>query len=103
VVLVIAGFVGGLLFGPINPIASTVIQEHTPPQLLGRVFGALTALAQAGIPIGAVLAGVIVQRAGLIPTIVGMGILYLLMPLSMFFNRSLRQMDSRPTTDAAPP
>jgi hypothetical protein len=48
-----------------------VIQEHTPPQLLGRVFGALTALAQAGIPIGAVLAGVVVQRAGLIPTIVG--------------------------------
>jgi predicted MFS family arabinose efflux permease len=92
-VLVIAGFVGGLLFGPINPIASTVIQEQTPPQLLGRVFGALTALAQAGIPIGAVLAGVVVQRAGLIPTIVGMGALYLLVPLAMFFNRSLRQME----------
>jgi hypothetical protein len=26
--------------------------------------------------------------------IVGMGALYLLMPLSMFFNRSLRQMDT---------
>ncbi len=52
-VVVPAGFVGGLLFGPINPLASTVIQEHTPPQMLGRVFGALTALAQAGIPIGA--------------------------------------------------
>jgi MFS family permease len=93
-VLVIAGVVGGLLFGPINPIASTVIQEQTPPGLLGRVFGALTALAQAGIPIGAVLAGVVVQRAGLIPTIVGMGALYLLVFLGMFFNRSLRQMDA---------
>jgi len=91
---VVAGFVGGLLFGPINPIASTVIQEHTPPQLLGRVFGALTALAQAGIPIGAVLAGVVVQRAGLVPTIVGMGVLYLLVALGMFFNRALRQMDT---------
>jgi hypothetical protein len=70
------------------------IQEHTPPQLLGRVFGALTALAQAGIPIGAVLAGVVVQRAGLVPTIVGMGVLYLLVPLGMFFNRALRQMDT---------
>ena len=28
-------------------------------------------------------------------TIVGMGVLYLLMPLGMFFNRSLRQMDTR--------
>jgi MFS family permease len=104
-VLVIAGFVGGLLFGPINPIASTVIQEHTPPAMLGRVFGALTALAQAGIPIGAVLAGVVVQKAGLIPTIVGMGALYLLMPLGMFFNRSLRQMDAgrrRETPGPAP-
>jgi MFS family permease len=93
-VLVVAGFVGGLLFGPINPIASTVIQEHTSSAMLGRVFGALTALAQAGIPIGAVLAGVIVQRAGLVPTIVGMGALYLLVPLGRFFNRALRQMDT---------
>ena len=85
---------GGWWRGPINPIASTVIQEHTPPQMLGRVFGALTALAQAGIPIGAVLAGVVVQRAGLVPTIIGMGVLYLLVPLGRFFNRALRQMDT---------
>jgi MFS family permease len=93
-VLVVAGFVGGLLFGPINPLASTVIQEHTPPQMLGRVFGSLTALAQAGIPIGAVLAGIAVQRAGLVPTILGMGAVYLLVTVGMFFNRSLRQMDT---------
>ena len=54
-----------------------MIQEHTPPQMLGRVFGALTALAQAGIPIGAVLAGVVVQQVGLVPTILGMGAIYL--------------------------
>ena len=62
--------------------------------MLGRVFGALTALAQAGIPIGAVLAGVVVQRAGLVPTILGMSAIYLLVTLGMFFNRSLRQMDT---------
>jgi hypothetical protein len=60
-ILVPAGFLG-LLFGPINPPAVPVIQEHTPPQMLGRVFGALTALAQAGIPVGAVLAGLAVQQ-----------------------------------------
>src|SRR4029450_2038642 len=79
--------------GPVV-VSRHVIQEHTPPQLLGRVFGALPALAQAGIPIGAILAGVVVQRAGLVPTIVGMGILYLLMPLSMFLNRALHHMDT---------
>ena len=71
-----------------------MIQEHTPPQLLGRVFGALTALAQAGIPIGAVLAGVVVQQVGLVPTILGMGAIYLAVTLGMSFNQSLRQMDT---------
>jgi predicted MFS family arabinose efflux permease len=86
-VVVVAGFAGGLLFGPIKPLAVTVIQEHTPPRMLGRVFGALTALAQAGIPIGAVLAGVVVQAVGLVPTLLGMGAIYLAVTLGMSFNR----------------
>jgi predicted MFS family arabinose efflux permease len=71
--------------------------------MLGRVFGALTALAQAGIPIGAALAGVVVQRAGLVPTILGMGAIYLLVILGMVFNRSLRQMDAASNTDRSEP
>ena len=35
------------------------------------------------------------SMAGLVRTILGMGVLYLLVPLGMFFNRSLRQMDTR--------
>jgi hypothetical protein len=70
-------------------MAFTVIQEHTPPHLLGRVIGVLTALAQAGIPIGAVLVGIVVQAAGLVPTIIGMGAVYLAVTLGMSFNRSL--------------
>jgi hypothetical protein len=38
---------------PVNPIFATVTQQNTPPPLLGRVFGALTTVAQAAIPIGA--------------------------------------------------
>jgi predicted MFS family arabinose efflux permease len=72
-VAILAAIAAGLAFGPVNPIFATVTQQNTPPQLLGRVFGALTAIAQAAIPIGAVVAGVVVQRAGLIPTILGMG------------------------------
>jgi predicted MFS family arabinose efflux permease len=63
--------------------------------MLGRVFGALTALAQAGIPIGAVLAGLAVQKVGLVPTILCMGAIYLTVTLGMTFNRSLYQMDAR--------
>jgi MFS family permease len=95
VVAIVAAGLAGLAFGPVNPIFATVTQEHTPPHLLGRVFGVLTAIAQAAFPIGAVIAGVAVQQTGLIPTIIGMGVLYVGITLAMFFNRALRGMDLR--------
>jgi MFS family permease len=102
VVAVIAAIAAGLAFGPVNPIFATVTQENTPPHLLGRVFGALTAIAQAAIPIGSVVAGIAVQRAGLIPTIVGMGVVYVAVTIGMFFNPALRGMDVRQERGAEP-
>jgi predicted MFS family arabinose efflux permease len=93
-VAIVAAIAAGAAFGPVNPIFATVTQENTPPQLLGRVFGALTATAQAAIPVGALLAGVVVQAAGLIPTIVGMGAVYVLVVIGMFFNPRLRGIDA---------
>jgi MFS family permease len=93
-VVVAAGALGGLIAGPINPLYETVIQERTPPPMLGRVFGTLNALAQAGIPFGAVLAGFAAEGLGVVPTIVGMGAIYLVATVGMFFNPVLRQMDA---------
>jgi MFS family permease len=90
-----AAIAAGLAFGPVNPIFATVTQENTPPHLLGRVFGVLTAIAQAAFPIGAAIAGLAVQQAGLIPTIVGMGVVYVVVTIAMFFNPALRGMDVR--------
>jgi hypothetical protein len=42
-----------------------------------------------------VFAGVAIQRAGLIPTIVGMGVIYVAVTIAMFFNPALRGMDIR--------
>jgi MFS family permease len=94
-VAIVAAIAAGLAFGPVNPIFATVTQENTPPHLLGRVFGALTTIAQAAIPIGAVVTGIAVQQAGLIPTIAGMGIIYVVVTIGMFFNPALRGMDIR--------
>jgi len=93
-VLVVVGLTGGLLSGPINPIILTVVQAETPPQLLGRVFGALTAVAQAGIPFGAAIIGLVIEGAGLIETIAGMGVLYVLTLTVMFTIPALRRMDA---------
>ena len=100
--IVLAGVVAGLVAGPINPILETVVQENTPPQLMGRVFGAFIAFAQAGIPFGAAIAGFVIQGAGLIPTIAAVGALYVIVVVLMFFNPALRRMDARLTTTEGP-
>jgi MFS family permease len=94
-VAIVAAIAAGLAFGPVNPIFATVTQENTPEPMLGRVFGALTAIGQAAIPIGAVVVGAAVQGAGLIATIVGMGVVYVAIVIGMFFNPALRGMDVR--------
>jgi MFS family permease len=101
-VAIVAAVAAGLAFGPVNPIFATVTQENTPPQLLGRVFGVLTAIAQAAFPIGSAIAGLAVQRAGLIPTIVGMGVVYVVVTIGMFFNPAMRGMDVRHERAAEP-
>ena len=93
-VLVVVGLTGGLLSGPINPIILTVVQAVTPAELMGRVFGTLTALAQAGIPFGAAIIGLVIEGAGLIETIAGMGALYVLTVAVMFAIPALRRMDA---------
>jgi len=93
-VVVAAAALAGLIAGPINPLFETVVQEKTPPQMLGRTFGTLTALAYAVMPLGLILAGVVVEGVGLVPTIIGMGAIYVAVTVSMFFNPALRQMDA---------
>jgi hypothetical protein len=61
--------------------------------MLGRTFGALVALALAGIPFGSALAGLLVEGIGIVPTIIGMGATYLAVTLTMFLNPVLRQME----------
>ena len=97
VVVASVGVIAGVVAGPINPLYMMTIQDHTPPEMRGRVFGALTALAQAGVPAGSVLAGIFVQSFGIVPTLVGMGVAVLVVTSSMFVNPALQQMDARGT------
>ena len=92
--VIVAAFVlVGFVAGPINPIFAIIFQEHTPPRMRGRAFGVLNALAMAATPIGMALGGLLVEGAGLVPTLIGMGVFYLILTSSMFFNPALRQMD----------
>jgi MFS family permease len=93
-VLVAAFLVAGFVAGPINPMLETVVQERTPPEMLGRVMGSLSGLSQAGIPFGSVLAGFVIGRVGVVDTLVGMTVIAVCLSVVAIVNPSLRDLDA---------
>jgi hypothetical protein len=77
--------------------------SEVPHQLRGRaglIYGTLALSPPLAVAIVAAIAAV--QRAGLIPTIVGMGVAYVVATIGMFFNPALRGMDVRHEPVAEP-
>jgi predicted MFS family arabinose efflux permease len=87
--------VSGVIFGPMNSLFATAIQETTPTGLLGRVIGTVSALSMLGVPLGATVVGLVVAETGLVATLIGMGGIYLALAVAMVFNPALRAMDVR--------
>lgn len=85
--------VRGVGAGSLNPILGAVEYERIPPALQARVLGAVSALAWAGIPLGALVAGVAVEHGGLRPTFVVAGAVYLLVTLAPFVFPAWRGME----------
>jgi MFS family permease len=92
--VLVAVFVGGLAAGSLNPIISTVMYERVPVGMRARAFGVIHAGAWAAMPVGAVLAGVLVEAVGLRTGLAIGGSLYLLATLSPLVGRSWRAMDA---------
>ncbi len=97
--MVLLVLLGGVVAGPVVPLLFTVVQTVTPTELYGRVFGALQSLSSAAAPFVIAIVGFVVEGAGLVPTIVGLGVLYLAVTLGMLFNPALRRLDA----DRVPP
>jgi MFS family permease len=62
--LMAAGFLLGLAWGPYNPLVNTLVQQRIPAHLQGRVFGIQTAVFYVAPPLGMVLAGLSVENYG---------------------------------------
>lgn len=90
--LVVLYAFNGLAVGPINPIATTVEQEVTPVRMRARVFGAATAGYLAGIPLGGLVGGYLINGIGLLPALFAMGLCYLLVTSSLLVNPALKDM-----------
>jgi MFS family permease len=101
--MVVLVLLGGVVAGPIVPLLFTVVQTVTPTDLYGRVFGALQSLSSAATPFVIAIVGFVVEGAGLVPTIVGLGVLYLAVTLGMLLNPALHRLDADRTPPPPPP
>ena len=100
--VLVVSFLAGIGIGAINPALSSTEYERVPPHLQARVLGALGAIATAGMPVGALLGGVLVATIGLTPTLLVVGVAYLLTTLAPFVFPVWRGMErGGPTADTA--
>lgn len=86
-------FVAGFALGPPNPLTYSIMQERTPPRMLGRVLGAGVSLSMVAAPIGLVLCGYALETVGLRPTLAGISACYLAAGLLSFLTPALRELD----------
>ncbi|MCU1673365.1 MAG: hypothetical protein JWN77_1478 [Frankiales bacterium] len=91
--LLVTSVLAGAAAGALNPVLSAVEFERIPDHLQSRIFGVMTAGVLAGAPVGVLVGGLAVERAGLRTTLAGAGLLYLLATLAPVVFPVWRQMD----------
>ncbi|MEU7982471.1 MFS transporter [Micromonospora sp. NPDC049081] len=91
----------GFAAGAINPLLGAVELERVPAHLRARVFGVIGAGCWAGMPLGALAAGVAVDGFGTTPVLLTVGGCYLLVVLTPLLGGPWRTMD-HPTTPTRP-
>ena len=92
VLLAVQG-IAGFFIGPINPLIDTLEYERVPQELRARVFGATTAGAMIGTPLGGLLAGLCAAGIGARTTLLAFGACYLAATLSLLVNPALKRME----------
>jgi MFS family permease len=81
-VIVVVTFVSGMAMCSVNPTIGAVIYQRVPGPMLARAGGIIMAIAMAGIPLGGVLAGVVVEQLGFVNGVLLSSLLYFAVTLT---------------------
>ena len=95
-VMVAAGFIGGILLGPMNPIINLTLQRRTPEHMRGRAMGVVTALAYGIYPIGYVLAGILVESFDVVTALGVFAVAAVLLSALASVAPPLKRLDEEP-------
>lgn len=92
--MVAAGFAIGLAWGPMQPLMNTVVQRRVEPDAQGRVYGIQTALFYALPPVFMLVTGVIAERTGVMPVLLGLWGLMTIVAIGVLLVKSIHDIDS---------
>lgn len=92
-VLLAAGFLGGLLAGPLQPLFNVAFQVRTPEGLRPRVYGLAMAASLIAVPLGALMIGPMIEWLGVITALIILASLVTVLCLAMPFVRVYREID----------
>ena len=95
-ILLLAGLVVGLAYGPINPLVNLAIQTRAPEHARGRVTGLLNSTGDAAGPAGFLLVGPLIEWVGIQTAMIAVALVVLLVALSSIPSRGLRTFDDGP-------
>jgi MFS family permease len=90
---VLAGFLLGLGWGPMNPLMNSVVQQRVAPHIQGRVFGVQTSLSYASGPIGMFVTGVSVDAFGVRPVYIAAVSILIVFQIFIMLLPDLRDLD----------
>ena len=90
---VLAGFLLGLGWGPMNPLMNSMVQQRVAPHIQGRVFGVQTSLFYASGPIGMFVTGVSVDAFGVRPVYIAAVSILIVFQLFIMFLPDLHDLD----------
>jgi MFS family permease len=93
-VMIVAGFVLGLAWGPFSPLMNTLVQRRIPADLQGRVYGVQMSLFYAAPPLAYLLTGWSVENWGVEATYLALAVVLASTCIGALFVRSIRDIDN---------
>jgi MFS family permease len=99
--LLVAGALSGLLWGPAQPLLNHAMQLRTPHHLRGRVLGTITSVSMAAGPAGYLAVGFLVEAVGVQPAFVGLSVALLAVCVALALLPAWRLLDAPPVPGSA--
>ena len=87
-------FLCGLTWGPMQPLLTTIVQIRVEPDAQGRVYGIQTSLFYALPPVFMLATGVIAERTGVMPVLIGLWVLMTIVAIGVLLVKSIHDIDA---------